>query len=186
MAQLLVAADKYDLPLLKDAREDQSVQNLSAENVAECAVLASRATRDGKTEAHRVILAARSPVFAARLPHHITEAASGCLHVPVIEAATVEHFVSCQYMDEVPERKGNAAKPQAPAETCRPPPLKEACEEHSVQGFTLEDVAECVVLTSQHVCSHTCKMLPSNSSARTPWKPREWNAGETGQPAAHS
>ncbi|XP_049770181.1 speckle-type POZ protein-like A [Schistocerca cancellata] len=186
MAQLLVAADKYDLPLLKDAREDHSVQNLSAENVAECAVLASSVTGDGKTEAHRVILAAGSPVFPARLPHHIAEAASGCLQVPVVEAATVEHFVSCEYTDEVPDGKRNAAKPQAPAETCRPPPLKEACEEHSVQGFTLEDVAECVVLTSQHVCSHACQMLPSNSSARTPSKSREWKAGETGQPAAHS
>ncbi|XP_046983341.1 ankyrin-3-like [Schistocerca americana] len=79
----------------------------------------------------------------SRLPHHIAEAASGGLHVPVVKAVTVQHFICWGYTVEVPERKGNVAKPQAPAETCKPPPLKEACEDQSVQGFTLEDGRVC-------------------------------------------
>ncbi|XP_046983342.1 ankyrin repeat-containing protein DDB_G0279043-like [Schistocerca americana] len=80
----------------------------------------------------------RSAASYARLPHHITEAASGCLHIPVVEVPLCS-TVCCEYKDEISDGKRDAAKPQAPAETCKPPLLKEACEDQSVQGFTLED-----------------------------------------------
>ncbi|XP_049843148.1 uncharacterized protein LOC126294963 isoform X3 [Schistocerca gregaria] len=110
--------------------------------------------RGGEIKAHRLILSARSPVFAAMLLRHDTEeAASGRVQIPDVEAATMQQLVRYMYTDEVPEGKESAAELLAAADKYDLPLLKEACEDRLLQDLSAENVAECAVLALQHCCS---------------------------------
>ncbi|XP_049769781.1 ankyrin-1-like isoform X2 [Schistocerca cancellata] len=110
--------------------------------------------RGGEVEAHSLILAARSPVFAAMLLQHDTEeAASGRVQIPDVEAATMRQLVRYVYTDEVPEGKESAAELLVAADKYGLLLLKEDCEDRLLQNLCLENVAECAVLAWQHCCS---------------------------------
>uniref|UniRef100_A0A0D9WT20 BTB domain-containing protein n=1 Tax=Leersia perrieri TaxID=77586 RepID=A0A0D9WT20_9ORYZ len=109
--------------------------------------------------AHKLILAARSPVFMAEFFGHMKEATSGSVVVDDIEPAVFKAMIHFIYTDTLPELDKEESMTTmamhllAAADRYGLDRLKLICESKLSGGIDVDTVATTLVLAEQHGCS---------------------------------
>ncbi|XP_047101565.1 speckle-type POZ protein-like [Schistocerca piceifrons] len=109
---------------------------------------------ESQLRAHRAVLVARSPVFAAMMAHDCLEASSGHIPVADIEADVLGQLLTFLYTDEIHlDDPLMAQKLLAAAAKYQVPILKEQCELVISQNLCVRNAVACAVLAIEHSCS---------------------------------
>ncbi|XP_049843386.1 uncharacterized protein LOC126295143 isoform X1 [Schistocerca gregaria] len=109
---------------------------------------------ESQLRAHRAVLVARSPVFAAMMAHDCLEASSGHIPVADIEADVLCQLLTFLYTDEIQlDDPLMAQKLLAAAAKYQVPILKEQCELVISQNLCVRNAVACAVLAIEHSCS---------------------------------
>ncbi|XP_047101571.1 speckle-type POZ protein-like [Schistocerca piceifrons] len=107
---------------------------------------------DSELAAHSVILAARSPVFAAMLRSDMREALSRRVEITDVQEAVVRQMVLFMYTETVPQLGSMAAELLEAAEKYNLPLLKKRCEEQLARDITVDNAAATAGLAVLHRC----------------------------------
>ncbi|XP_049796916.1 speckle-type POZ protein-like isoform X2 [Schistocerca nitens] len=108
---------------------------------------------DSTLRAHRAILVARSPVFAAMMAHDCLEASSGHITVTDIEPEVLSQLLVFLYTDEAQLEPRLALRLLVAADKYQVHTLKEQCEYVVSRSLRVENAVACAVLAIQHSCS---------------------------------
>lgn len=116
--------------------------------------------------AHKLVLAARSPVFRAQLFGPMKEKSTGCLKVEDIEAPVFKALLHFIYWDDLPDMQELAGLNSKGASTLMAQHLlaaadryglerlKVLCEATLCEDVAINNVATTLALAEQHHCSH--------------------------------
>jgi speckle-type POZ protein len=112
---------------------------------------------DGATfNAHRLILAARSPVFRAELFGPMMESKTNCINIQDMEASVFKSLLHFIYTDSVPEQyiesHAMAQHLLVAADRYGMERLKVACEDKLSGGVDVDNVGTTLALAEQHNC----------------------------------
>ncbi|XP_049815832.1 BTB/POZ domain-containing protein 6-B-like [Schistocerca nitens] len=102
--------------------------------------------------AHRVIMAARSPVFAAMFRHDLLEASNNSVSITDINQEVMRQMLHFMYTDEAPLLECFGAELLAAADKYNVPRLKQQCEQQLIQDLCMENAADCAVLAMVYSC----------------------------------
>ncbi|KAF3335133.1 BTB/POZ and MATH domain-containing protein 2-like isoform X1 [Carex littledalei] len=106
--------------------------------------------------AHRLILAARSPVFRAELFGPMMESKTNCINIQDMEASVFKALLHFIYTDSVPEQyvesHALAQHLLVAADRYGMERLKVACEEKLSGGVDVDNVGTTLALAEQHNC----------------------------------
>jgi len=111
-------------------------------------------TKGRSFKAHRVILAARSPVFRAMFTHNMQEAKNNEVIIKDIDAEVMEELLRFVYTNKVQDITRIAKALLAAADKYALDSLKVVCESTLIGQMTVEDVASILVLSDLHRCNH--------------------------------
>ncbi|XP_049841974.1 protein roadkill-like [Schistocerca gregaria] len=104
---------------------------------------------EARIEAHRLILSARSPVFAAILRRHQDEAS---LEIPDTEKEVLRQLLTFIYTDEAPELVRMAPQLLIAADKYDLQILKDRCEQQLIRDLDVENAADSAVLAVERCC----------------------------------
>ncbi|XP_049796575.1 poly [ADP-ribose] polymerase tankyrase-1-like isoform X2 [Schistocerca nitens] len=107
---------------------------------------------DSELAAHSLILAARSPVFAAMLRSDMREALSRRVEITDMQEAVVRQMVLFMYTETVPQQGSMAAELLEAAEKYNLPLLRKRCEEQLARDITVDNAAATAALAVLHRC----------------------------------
>ncbi|XP_049796743.1 speckle-type POZ protein-like [Schistocerca nitens] len=107
---------------------------------------------DSELAAHSLILAARSPVFAAMLRSDMREALSRRVEITDMQEAVVRQMVLFMYTETVPQLGSMAAELLEAAEKYNLPLLRKRCEEQLARDITVDNAAATAALAVLHRC----------------------------------
>ncbi|XP_049945415.1 inversin-like [Schistocerca serialis cubense] len=107
---------------------------------------------DTRLAAHREVLAARSPVFAAMLQHDTPEASSGEISITDVEGPVLSLLLAYMYTLQAPQVPSMAAQLLAAADRYGLLALKGECEKQLVAQLAVETAAATAVLAVRHSC----------------------------------
>ena len=96
--------------------------------------------------AHKVILAARSPVFASMFEHNMQERSSSKVNLTDVEPATVKEMLIYMYSDRVPKIGEVAGDLLYVADKYQLENLKKICEEHLSSNLRVDNAARIIQL----------------------------------------
>ncbi|XP_049945154.1 speckle-type POZ protein-like isoform X1 [Schistocerca serialis cubense] len=108
---------------------------------------------DSTLRAHRAILVARSPVFAAMMAHDCLESSSGHISITDIEPEVLSQLLVFLYTDEAQLDPRLVLKLLVAADKYQVHTLKEQCEYVVSRSLRVENAVACAVLAIQHSCS---------------------------------
>ncbi|XP_049843388.1 speckle-type POZ protein-like [Schistocerca gregaria] len=108
---------------------------------------------DTTLRAHRAILVARSPVFAAMMAHDCLESSSGHITVTDIEPEVLNQLLVFLYTDEAQLDPRLVLKLLVAADKYQVHTLKAQCEYVVSRNLRVGNVVACAVLAIQHSCS---------------------------------
>ncbi|XP_049786223.1 protein roadkill-like [Schistocerca cancellata] len=108
---------------------------------------------DAEFQAHRAVLAARSPVFAAMLRHDTQEARTGSVRINDVEADVLREVLRFVYTDSSPFLETMADRLLMAADKYDLPQLKELCEVELVKNLTVDNAAATAVIALSHSCN---------------------------------
>ncbi|XP_049843775.1 speckle-type POZ protein-like [Schistocerca gregaria] len=107
---------------------------------------------DSELAAHSLILAARSPVFAAMLRSDMREALSRRVEITDMQEAVVRQMLLFVYTEAVPQLGSLAPELLKAAEKYSLPLLKKKCEEQLARDITVDNAAATAGLALLHRC----------------------------------
>jgi len=114
---------------------------------------------DGKeVKAHKLILSARSPVFAAMFRSDMKEKEMDQIDIPDISPVVFNELLRFIYTDRVQLTEDNAEPLLAAANQYLLLSLKTHCEEFVIKGLSTENCVEMFVLAEMYDASHLKKM----------------------------
>ncbi|XP_058788595.1 speckle-type POZ protein B-like isoform X2 [Phymastichus coffea] len=108
-----------------------------------------------KLAAHKVVLAARSPVFAAMFEHDMRERHDSNVLIHDIEPDILKSMLRFIYTSRVEDLHCQAARLLAAADKYALDGLKAICEQSLCKGLNIEDAAECLVVAELY---RACKL----------------------------
>lgn len=127
--------------------------------------------------AHKAILAARSPVFAAMLKHEMQEGLSNCIEISDIDQPVFEELLWYIYTGKAPRLKELASKLLVAADKYDIERLKAICEENLCSELSLKNVTEYLILGDvfraerlKAQAIHYVKMYATNVMKSSAWK----------------
>merc|ERR1719334_1222831 len=133
-------------------------------------------TKGRSFKAHRVILAARSPVFRAMFTHNMQETKNNEVIIKDIDAEVMEELLRFIYTNKVNDVAKIARPLLAAADKYALESLKVVCESTLIGQMTVEDVASILVLSDLHRCNHlkeaalsTIRRIPDKIVQTTGW-----------------
>ncbi|XP_049831540.1 TD and POZ domain-containing protein 1-like [Schistocerca gregaria] len=103
--------------------------------------------------AHRAVLAARSPVFAAMFRHDVLEASEGSVNIADINQEVLQQLLQFMYTDEAPLLECVAPELLAAAEKYSVTRLKQQCEQQVIMDLCVENAAASAVLAMVYSCA---------------------------------
>ncbi|KAL7302949.1 hypothetical protein TKK_0004176 [Trichogramma kaykai] len=107
--------------------------------------------RDGaKLQAHKVVLAARSPVFAAMFEHEMRESRENEVQLRDWDAELIKQLLEYIYTGRVPCFKGKTVPLLMAAEQYALEGLKTACEYELCVNMSVEDAVELLLMADMH------------------------------------
>ncbi|XP_049795989.1 poly [ADP-ribose] polymerase tankyrase-1-like [Schistocerca nitens] len=105
-----------------------------------------------RVAAHRAVLAAASPVFAAMFAHDMLEASCGQVSVDDVEGPVLRLLVAYTYTLQAPQLPDTAHQLLAAAEKYGLSALKAACERQLISQLAVETAAATAVTAVRHSC----------------------------------
>ncbi|XP_049770203.1 poly [ADP-ribose] polymerase tankyrase-2-like [Schistocerca cancellata] len=102
--------------------------------------------------AHSLVLAARSPVFAAMLRNDMKEASSRQIEITDVREDVLWQLLCFMYTDTVPKLGRLATELLGAADKYDLPLLKKRCEEQLAQGLSVDNAAATSLLAVLHSC----------------------------------
>jgi len=111
-------------------------------------------TKGKSFRAHRIILAARSPVFKAMFSHNMQESRNNEVVVKDVEPEVMEELLRYIYTNKVNGINAIAKALLAAADKYALDSLKTVCESALISELTVDDVADVLVLSDMHGCNH--------------------------------
>ena len=100
--------------------------------------------------AHKVILAARSPVFASMFEHNMQERSNSKVNLTDVEPAIVKEMLVYMYSDRVPRIGEVAGDLLYVADKYQLENLKKICEEHLSSNLRVDNAARIIQLAYLH------------------------------------
>ncbi|XP_049795993.1 speckle-type POZ protein-like [Schistocerca nitens] len=105
-----------------------------------------------RVAAHRAVLAAASPVFAAMFAHDMLEASCGQVSIDDVEGPVLRLLVAYTYTLQAPQLPDTAPQLLAAAEKYGLSALKAACERQLIAQLAVETAAATAVRAVRHSC----------------------------------
>ncbi|XP_049765142.1 uncharacterized protein LOC126094674 isoform X2 [Schistocerca cancellata] len=165
--QLLAAAKKYGVSGLKvecertlesssmgrvpEAEEMAGLELGPLLDAGECAMV-TLAAGEARLAAHRAVLAARSPVFAAMVHQDTLEVSGGHITLTDVEGPALRQLVSYCYTLRAPQRPSVVPQLLAAADKYDISGLKAVCEQQLGAQLSVETAAATAVLAVRHSC----------------------------------
>ncbi|XP_046983201.1 BTB/POZ domain and ankyrin repeat-containing protein COCH-like [Schistocerca americana] len=105
-----------------------------------------------RVAAHRAVLAAASPVFAAMFAHDMLEASCGQVRIDDVEGPVLRLLVAYAYTLQAPQLPDTAAQLLSAADKYGLSALKAACERQLISQLAVETAAATAVTAVRHSC----------------------------------
>ncbi|XP_049769946.1 ankyrin-1-like [Schistocerca cancellata] len=105
-----------------------------------------------RVAAHRAVLAAASPVFAAMFAHGMLEASCGQVRIDDVEGPVLRLLVAYTYTLQAPQLPDTAAQLLSAADKYGLSGLKAACERQLISQLAVETAAATAVRAVRHSC----------------------------------
>ncbi|XP_049796174.1 ankyrin repeat and protein kinase domain-containing protein 1-like [Schistocerca nitens] len=105
-----------------------------------------------RVAAHRAVLAAASPVFAAMFAHDMLEASSGQVSIDDVEGPVLKLLVAYAYTLQAPQLPDTAPQLLSAADKYGLSALKAACERQLISQLAVETAAATAVRAVRHSC----------------------------------
>ncbi|XP_049798388.1 uncharacterized protein LOC126232122 [Schistocerca nitens] len=105
-----------------------------------------------RVAAHRAVLAAASPVFAAMFAHDMLEASSGQVSIDDVEGPVLRLLVAYTYTLQAPQLPDTAPQLLSAADKYGLSVLKAACERQLISQLAVETAAATAVTAVRHSC----------------------------------
>ncbi|XP_046983208.1 ankyrin-1-like [Schistocerca americana] len=105
-----------------------------------------------RVAAHRAVLAAASPVFAAMFAHDMLEASCGQVSIDDVEGPVLRLLVAYTYTLQAPQLPDTAAQLLSAADKYGLSALKAACERQLISQLAVETAAVTAVRAVRHSC----------------------------------
>ncbi|XP_049796623.1 ankyrin-1-like [Schistocerca nitens] len=105
-----------------------------------------------RVSAHRAVLAAASPVFAAMFAHDMLEASCGQVSIDDVEGPVLRLLVAYTYTLQAPQLPDTAPQLLAAAQKYGLSALKAACERQLISQLAVETAAATAVRAVRHSC----------------------------------
>ncbi|XP_047104623.1 cortactin-binding protein 2-like [Schistocerca piceifrons] len=105
-----------------------------------------------RVAAHRAVLAAASPVFAAMFAHDMLEASCGQVSIDDVEGPVLRLLVAYTYTLQAPQLPDTAAQLLSAADKYGLSALKAACERQLISQLAVETAAATAVRAVRHSC----------------------------------
>ncbi|XP_046983718.1 cortactin-binding protein 2-like [Schistocerca americana] len=105
-----------------------------------------------RVAAHRAVLAAASPVFAAMFAHDMLEASCGQVSIDDVEGPVLRLLVAYAYTLQAPQLPDTAHHLLAAAEKYGLSALKADCERQLISQLAVETAAATAVTAVRHLC----------------------------------
>ncbi|XP_047100878.1 BTB/POZ and MATH domain-containing protein 4-like [Schistocerca piceifrons] len=105
-----------------------------------------------RVAAHRAVLAAASPVFAAMFAHDMLEASCGQVSIDDVEGPVLRLLVAYTYTLQAPQLPDMAAQLLSAADKYGLSALKAACERQLISQLAVETAAATAVTAMRHSC----------------------------------
>ncbi|XP_049945019.1 protein roadkill-like isoform X2 [Schistocerca serialis cubense] len=105
-----------------------------------------------RVAAHRAVLSAASPVFAAMFAHDMLEASCGQVSIDDVEGPVLRLLVAYTYTLQAPQLPDTAHQLLAVAEKYGLSALKAACERQLISQLAVETAAATAVTAVRHSC----------------------------------
>ncbi|XP_049944398.1 speckle-type POZ protein-like [Schistocerca serialis cubense] len=133
------------------------VQNTTTEALAALVdggedALVTLVAGETRVAAHRAVLAAASPVFAAMFAHDMLEASCGRVRIDDVEGPVLRLLVAYTYTLQAPQLPDTAHQLLAAAEKYGLSALKAACERQLISQLAVETAAATAVRAVRHSC----------------------------------
>ncbi|XP_049946879.1 TD and POZ domain-containing protein 1-like [Schistocerca serialis cubense] len=133
------------------------VQNTTTEALAALVdggedALVTLVAGETRVAAHRAVLAAASPVFAAMFAHEMLEASCGQVSINDVEGPVLKLLVAYAYTLQAPQLPDTAPQLLAAAEKYGLSALKAACERQLMSQLAVETAAATAVTAVRHSC----------------------------------
>ncbi|XP_047104808.1 TD and POZ domain-containing protein 1-like [Schistocerca piceifrons] len=133
------------------------VQNTTTEALAALVdggedALVTLVAGETRVAAHRSVLAAASPVFAAMFAHDMLEASCGQVSINDVEGPVLKLLVAYAYTLQAPQLPDTAPQLLAAAEKYGLSALKAACERQLMSQLAVETAAATAVTAVRHPC----------------------------------
>ncbi|XP_049946545.1 poly [ADP-ribose] polymerase tankyrase-1-like [Schistocerca serialis cubense] len=133
------------------------VQNTTTEALAALldggdGALVTLVAGETRVAAHRAVLAAASPVFAAMFAHDMLEASCGQVSIDDVEGPVLRLLVAYTYTLQAPQLPDTAAQLLSAADKYGLSALKAACERQLISQLAVETAAATAVTAVRHSC----------------------------------
>ncbi|XP_049946541.1 protein roadkill-like isoform X2 [Schistocerca serialis cubense] len=133
------------------------VQNTTTEALAALVdggdgALVTLVAGETRVAAHRAVLAAASPVFAAMFAHDMLEASCGQVSIDDVEGPVLRLLVAYTYTLQAPQLPDTAAQLLSAADKYGLSALKAACERQLISQLAVETAAATAVTAVRHSC----------------------------------
>ncbi|XP_046983974.1 TD and POZ domain-containing protein 1-like [Schistocerca americana] len=133
------------------------VQNTTTEALAALVdggedALVTLVAGETRVAAHRAVLAAASPVFAAMFAHDMLEASCGQVSIDDVEGPVLKLLVAYAYTLRAPQLPDTAAQLLSAADKYGLSALKAACERQLISQLAVETAAATAVTAVRHSC----------------------------------
>ncbi|XP_049769533.1 uncharacterized protein LOC126108363 [Schistocerca cancellata] len=133
------------------------VQNTTTEALAALldggeGALVTLVAGETRVAAHRAVLAAASPVFAAMFAHDMLEASCGQVSIDDVEGPVLRLLVAYTYTLQAPQLPDTAPQLLAAADKYGLSALKAACERQLISQLAVETAAATAVTAVRHSC----------------------------------
>ncbi|XP_049944370.1 TD and POZ domain-containing protein 1-like [Schistocerca serialis cubense] len=133
------------------------VQNTTTEALAALldggeGALVTLVAGETRVTAHRAVLAAASPVFAAMFAHDMLEASCGQVSIDDVEGPVLRLLVAYTYTLQAPQLPDTAPQLLAAADKYGLSALKVACERQLISQLAVETAAATAVTAVRHSC----------------------------------
>ncbi|XP_049769443.1 uncharacterized protein LOC126108258 [Schistocerca cancellata] len=133
------------------------VQNTTTEALAALldggdGALVTLVAGETRVAAHRAVLAAASPVFAAMFAHDMLEASCGQVRIDDVEGPVLRLLVAYTYTLQAPQLPDTAAQLLSAADKYGLSALKAACERQLISQLAVETAAATAVRAVRHSC----------------------------------
>ncbi|XP_047104618.1 speckle-type POZ protein-like [Schistocerca piceifrons] len=133
------------------------VQNTTTEALAALldggdGALVTLVAGETRVAAHRAVLAAASPVFAAMFAHDMLEASCGQVSIDDVEGPVLRLLVAYTYTLQAPQLPDTAAQLLSAADKYGLSALKAACELQLISQLAVETAAATAVRAVRHSC----------------------------------